>query len=90
MKCLISLSLFVLTGCALTNPISDGVGASTETPDQVYDFAYSWDSFQHRTTTIWACRGVQSGQFVDDSYCAFKPKLDKVWPFKNIPGHWRP
>jgi len=53
------------------------------------DYDYAWDEFNHRGRMIWACRGVQSGAFVQPELCAFKPKIDSQWPDKNIPGNWK-
>jgi hypothetical protein len=53
-----------------------------------YDSDYAWDEFYHRGRTVWACRGVQTGDFVSESLCAFQPKSDSHWPSKTVPGNW--
>jgi len=53
------------------------------------DYDYAWDQFAHRSALMWECRGVQSGEFVAPDFCAFKEKVDRQWPDKNIPGHWK-
>jgi hypothetical protein len=64
-----------------------------DTPSNIpapIDYDYAWDQFAHRSALMWECRGVQSGEFVAPDFCAFKEKVDRQWPDKNIPGHWKP
>lgn len=47
------------------------------------DTDWDWDEFydgSHRL--VWACRGVQTGQFADSYHCAGKPQTDERWPGK--------
>jgi hypothetical protein len=52
------------------------------------DSEYAWDEFKHRGRTVWACRGVHTGDFVSESLCAFQPKTDSHWPGKDVPAKW--
>lgn len=52
------------------------------------DLEYAWDAFKHRGRMVWACRGVQTGDFVSESLCAFQPKTDAHWPSKDVPANW--
>jgi hypothetical protein len=47
------------------------------------DYEWDWDAFYNEyRQLVWACRGVQTGQFSTDDKCAFKPKTDLRWPGK--------
>nr|WP_143028912.1 hypothetical protein [Massilia sp. PDC64] len=49
----------------------------------INDFDWEWDQFYNSSyQLVWACRGVQSGQFADASRCAYKPQTDLRWPEK--------
>lgn len=48
----------------------------------------AWDEFNHRGTLTWACRNIYTGNFVNITDCADKPKFDMVWPDKNVPGNY--
>ena len=61
---------------------------SAELPAAV-NYDYAWDAFNHRGRLIWACRGVQSGDYVASELCAFKPKVDSQWPDKKLLGSWK-
>lgn len=52
------------------------------------DLEYAWDEFKHRGRMVWACRGVQTGDFVSESLCASQPKIDSHWPSKDVPANW--
>lgn len=45
------------------------------------DVAWAWDEFTapNAAGRMWACRGIQTGQFADDSKCSGW-KEDKLWP----------
>lgn len=47
-----------------------------------YDsYGVAWDQFYNQYyQLIWRCRSRSNGQFVDDYYCAGKPKTDFTWP----------
>ena len=48
------------------------------------DFDWAWDLFfNEHYALVWACRGVQTGQFADLERCNFKPKNDFRWPSKR-------
>lgn len=45
------------------------------------DYEWEWDQFyNHSGQPIWACRGVQTGQFAPEQRCLGKLKLDWKWP----------
>lgn len=46
------------------------------------DYEWDWDQFYHQGTLIWACRGVQTGQFAERSNCQYKYQSDYRWPNK--------
>jgi len=48
-----------------------------------YDVDWDWDQFYHSTgSLVWACRGIQTGQFADLYRCSGKSKNDYRWPNK--------
>lgn len=53
-----------------------GAGGATPTTDYDWD----WDEFYSQGRLVWACRGVQTGQFADASHCTYKLKTDARWP----------
>lgn len=56
-----------------------GAGAPT-------DYDWDWDMFYNQyRQLVWACRGVQSGQFADNGKCAYKVKTDSRWPSLEAP-----
>jgi hypothetical protein len=50
----------------------------------------AWDEFNHQGQMLWGCRRVKSGEFVSNTECANKKKVDIQWPTKATPGNWRP
>lgn len=46
------------------------------------DYEWDWDEFYYDNSLVWACRGVQTGQFAEQSNCAYKVKVDFRWPDK--------
>lgn len=45
------------------------------------DFDWEWDQFMLQNgQVVWACRGVQTGQFAPEQRCAYKLKTDWKWP----------
>jgi len=46
------------------------------------DFIWAWDKFRNPNAfgNIWACRGMQTGQFAEDAKCRGKMKTDSIWP----------
>lgn len=50
------------------------------------DYSWEWDEFYNEYyQLIWRCRGVQTGQFAEDSRCQWKSKTDWKWPSKAAP-----
>lgn len=48
-----------------------------------YDTEWDWDEFYNGYhQLVWACRGVQTGQFADEYHCAGKLQTDNRWPGK--------
>ncbi len=48
-----------------------------------HDTDWAWDQFHHSTgSLVWACRGIQTGQFAEHTRCAEKSKNDNRWPNK--------
>ncbi|MES2899503.1 MAG: hypothetical protein V4723_07230 [Pseudomonadota bacterium] len=59
-----------------------GVGASTGAS---HDYDWDWDQFYDRHfQLVWACRGIQTGQFANTSNCAYKTQTDYRWPAKRL------
>lgn len=70
----------------LRNPVV--IQKSFESPTPGMN-SYAWDEINHRGNLIWSCRSMQSGKYVPDDLCKEQPKVDSVWPDKNVPGHWK-
>lgn len=59
------------------------VGGSAGYGSTTYDYDWEWDQFYNQyRNLVWACRGVQTGQFADPSHCAGKLQTDWKWPAK--------
>jgi hypothetical protein len=62
---------------------SKGSGGGGYAPAQAADYDWDWDQFYNANyQLVWACRGVQTGQFSDESHCTYKAKIDSRWPAK--------
>lgn len=46
------------------------------------DYDWDWDQFYHNGSLLWACRGIQTGQFAEQSRCQYKHQSDYRWPAK--------
>lgn len=45
------------------------------------DYSWAWDQqAAGYGTTQWVCRGMQTGQYADQSLCANKIRMDTTWP----------
>ena len=67
--------------CMYIDTISDGIKKFNQKRSRDYEWA--WDQFYHSNgTLVWACRGVQTGQFAEKINCLGKPKNDYRWPNK--------
>lgn len=75
-----------LLGAALvaaSRGAGDGGGGSNSYAAQQYDTEWDWDQFYNQyRQLVWACRGVQTGQFADNWHCAGKAQIDWRWPQK--------
>jgi len=50
----------------------------------VHDYDWAWDQFFNEYyALVWACRGMQSGQFAALEKCAYKFQNDYTWPSKR-------
>lgn len=48
-----------------------------------YDAEWDWDQlYDQRYNLVWACRGVQTGEFADPMRCSGKFQSDGRWPGK--------
>jgi hypothetical protein len=48
-----------------------------------YDYDWEWDQFYNQNRAlVWACRGIQTGQFAEQQHCAGKMMTDWKWPGK--------
>lgn len=76
--------------CYSISSLEEGIckgfgGYSCYNPDlsrlQPRDIAFAWDKFTAPNAygIIWACRGIQTGQFVENSKCT-GPQIDELWP----------
>lgn len=45
------------------------------------DFDWAWDLQRGSyNSLVWVCRGRQTGQYADQSRCAYKYQADNTWP----------
>ena len=66
------------SGCHRVNSINEGLNKLPK-----HDIDWAWDQFHHSTgSLVWACRGIQTGQFAEHTKCAGKSKNDDRWPNK--------
>lgn len=79
----------ILAGALLVAAARRGGGASQSTASQplaqqsgpTVDYEWEWDQFYNQASQpIWACRGVQTGQFANEQRCFGKAKIDWKWP----------
>lgn len=83
-------ALVVLAGAAIAVSRSSGGYAPAQSyapasPQSVsapvFDYEWEWDQFNNALMQpVWACRGVQTGQFAVEQRCIGKLKLDWKWP----------
>lgn len=53
-------------------------------PVYLYDYEWDWDEFYNEQyQLVWACRGVQTGQFANQAHCTNLPRTDLRWPDKR-------
>lgn len=59
------------------------VGGSAGYGSTAYDYDWEWDQFYNQNhLLVWACRGVQTGEFAEQYHCAGKLQTDWKWPGK--------
>jgi hypothetical protein len=74
----LALGAILLVGLAVAAAKSGGGGGG---PAEAVDLEWDWDLFYNEyRQLVWACRGVQTGQFADAWRCAGKAKVDTRWP----------
>jgi hypothetical protein len=66
-----------LVGLAAGAAASSGSGS----PAQARDYSWDWDQFRDQYgRLVWRCRGIQTGQFANDSQCRGNSRIDDRWP----------
>jgi len=71
----------IIGAIAVAAAARGGGGGGTGSSYAATDYDWDWDMFYNEyRQLVWACRGVQSGQFADQSRCAYKVKADTRWP----------
>jgi hypothetical protein len=75
----------VLIAAAVVAAASEGGGAAAPpvTSSQISDYDWDWDQFYNEYgVLVWRCRGIQTGQFAENSNCAYDAMTDHRWPTK--------
>lgn len=81
-------ALLAVVAVAAIAANSKGGGGSGYAAPAAYDTQWDWDQFYNDSwQLVWACRGVQTGRFAEQSRCAYKVQVDSRWPDKTAP--WR-
>ena len=70
-------------GCGGGGGYAPASNYSTVETATVTDYSWEWDEFYRYGSLVWACRGVQTGQFAHNYRCAGKTKTDWKWPAKS-------
>ena len=66
------------SGCYSVSTIGEGLKKFKRS---YVDREWAWDQFYHSTgSLVWACRGIQTGQFAKKTRCNGKPQNDYRWP----------
>lgn len=66
---------------------SGGYGGNSYQPNTNTDYDWAWDQFYNsQYNLVWACRGIQTGQFAELYRCNYKAKNDNTWPSKRADG----
>ena len=81
------LAIVVVAGAiAAARKGGSGSGSSSGGGSTTTDYDWDWDQFYNENGVLmWACRGVQTGQFADRSNCDTKPRTDARWPSLQAP-----
>lgn len=73
-----------LVGAAIAASRRSGGGAVGGGASTVQDYEWDWDEFFDASyRLVWACRGVQTGQFAEQWHCNGKAQTDWRWPSKR-------
>jgi hypothetical protein len=76
----IAAAVVILGVAAIAASKAGGGGGSAYAPAQA-EYAWDWDLFYNQyNQLVWACRGIQTGQFADQWRCGGKVKTDARWP----------
>ena len=60
-----------------------GGGGNSYSNAAAVDSEWAWDQFYNEHyQLVWACRGIQTGQFADQWRCQYKSMNDLTWPSK--------
>lgn len=83
-----AVAAVLLVGAAVAAARSGGGGSpqpASYAPAGAVDYDWEWDQFYNSSyQLVWACRGVQTGQFAPEQRCAYKIKSDWKWPGPNF------
>jgi hypothetical protein len=61
-------------------------GDRSSSSSEAVDSEWAWDEYRNRSgNLVWACRGVQTGEFAPEIKCAAKIQIDTQWPGKSAP-----
>lgn len=60
-----------------------GAGPTPAASSRSVDSDWDWDQFYNEYgVLVWRCRGIQTGQFAENSNCAYDSMTDYRWPGK--------
>jgi hypothetical protein len=77
----VAIGAVALIGAVAVAAARNGGGGGGGAPSTDYD--WDWDQFYNEyRQLVWACRGVQTGQFADTWRCNGKFRTDARWPQK--------
>ncbi|WP_313632520.1 hypothetical protein [Massilia timonae] len=72
------LGLLAIGALAYAAGQNTGSGYAPATPA---DYDWAWDLQRGGyNNLVWVCRGRQTGQYADQSRCAYKYQADNTWP----------
>jgi hypothetical protein len=82
-----ALAVIAIVGAAAVAANSSGAGYASPSTSSAYsstsDYDWAWDQFYGASyELVWACRGIQTGQFANVDKCQYDPKIDSRWPAK--------
>lgn len=73
----------VLVGAILIGAAAAAASSGGGSGSSYGDYDWDWDAFYNDNyVLVWRCRGVQTGQFANDSKCSGDTKDDNRWPNK--------